>query len=138
MFYFSMLLVHSGIVGVLNLQVDSVVPGTNGLLISNFGSSTQGERHNSYYANHPKRTAHLVMFKISVGRDPKNPTTCFDGRELNCLPPWSNLNFNWLFFKILKFSGPSLPGMTSSTPSSISCLGFIMTNSDCHILCTQA
>ena len=38
------------------------------LLTSDFASS-------SYNANHPRRTAHLVMFKISVGRDPKNPTT---------------------------------------------------------------
>ena len=39
-------------------------------------SSTRGKRHNSYYANHPQRAAHLV---ISVGRDPKNPTTSFNG-----------------------------------------------------------
>ena len=38
-------------------------------------SSTRGERHNSYNANHPQREVHLVMFKISVGRDPKSPTT---------------------------------------------------------------
>ena len=34
---------------------------------------------------------------------------------------------NWLFFKIFKFSGPSLPGITSFTPQAISYLGFIMT-----------
>ena len=62
---------------------------------------------------------------ISAGRDPKNSTLWLNGRipnystpwhngrELNCLPPISTLN--WLFFKILQFSGPSLPGMTSST-----------------------
>ena len=33
----------------------------------------------------------------------------------------------WLFFKIFKFSGPSLPGMTSFTLQPISYLGFIMT-----------
>ena len=49
---------------------DSVVSGTNGLLISDFGSSTRGKTHDSHYANHPQCTAHLVMFKISVGRNP--------------------------------------------------------------------
>ena len=47
----------------------------NGLLTSDFSSSTQGERHNSYYANHPQHAVHLVMFKISVSKDKKNPTT---------------------------------------------------------------
>ena len=84
-------------------QADSIVSGTNGLLTSDFGSSTWGERHNSYYANHPQRAAHLVMFKISVCKDPKNLTTSstaqielsFQWQKLNSLPPWSNLN--WLF-----------------------------------------
>ena len=31
----------------------------------------------------PRRTAHLVMNKIYVGRDPKNPTTSFNGQNLN-------------------------------------------------------
>ena len=43
--------------------------GMNGLLIPDFGSSTRGERHNSYYANHPRHAAYLVMFKISVGQN---------------------------------------------------------------------
>ena len=120
----------------------TVVSDTNGLLISDFSSSTRGERYNSYYANNLQRAAHLVMFKISVGRDLKNPTTYLNGRELNSMPQWQNLNYlppwsnvksqlygrnsnicfhdpistlNWLFFNFLKFSGPSLPGMTSST-----------------------
>ena len=38
------------------------------------------------YTNHtmltpPQRAAHLVIFKISVGRDPKNPTTPFNGQN---------------------------------------------------------
>ena len=33
------------------IQADSVVSDTNGLLISDFSSSTRVERHNSYYAN---------------------------------------------------------------------------------------
>ena len=134
----------------------SVVSDTKGLWIFDFGSSTRGERHNSYIANYPQCTAHLMMFKISVGRDPKIPTIsstaqiqlstewqrtqssasmvqsqlptlCLDGRNSTvCLHgPISTLN--WLFFKILKFSRPSLLGMTSSTLQPISCLGFIMT-----------
>ena len=58
-------------------QADSVVQVRTVLLTSDFGSSTGGERHNSYYANHTiwphKRAAHPVMFKI--GRDPKTLTT---------------------------------------------------------------
>ena len=58
---------------------------------------------------------------ISAGWDPKNLTTavmvenstlCLNGRN-STLSPWSNLN--WFFFKILKFSGPSLPSIMSST-----------------------
>ena len=50
--------------------------------------------------------AHLTMFKISVGRDPKKTNYIFNGQ---------NPTLNWLFFKLLKFTGPSLPGMTLST-----------------------
>ena len=63
----------------IQIQADSVVSGMNGLLTSGFGSSKWGERHNSYYAD-PSPT-HLVMFKISVGRDPKNPTTPFNNQS---------------------------------------------------------
>ena len=85
----------------MEIPADSVVQIRTVLLTSDFGSSTRGERHNSYYTNHPQRAAHLVMFQISVGRDPKiltaaptveNSTLCPNGRELNYLPPWSNLN----------------------------------------------
>ena len=59
--------------------------------------ATRGETHNSYYANHPQRMAHLVMFKISVDRDLENPTTSSTAQiqllpqwqKLNSLPPWS-------------------------------------------------
>ena len=50
---------------------------------------------------------------ISADRDPKNWTACHNGRKLN-----SHLNGrtpNWLLIKNLKFSGPSLLGMMSST-----------------------
>ena len=47
----------------------------------------------------PPRTAHLVVFKISVDRDPKNPTTSstaqiqlsLQWQKINSLSPWSNL-----------------------------------------------
>ena len=76
------------------------------------------------YANHtmltpPQRVVHLVVFKISVGRDLQNLTTCLNDRR-----PKSHLNgpiSTHIFFKILKFSGPFLPSMTSSI------WGFIMT-----------
>ena len=70
------------------------------------------------------RDAHLVVIKISVGRDPKIPTEFFNGRNS---PPYLNgknstvclhrpiSTHKLLFFKILTFSGPSLPGMMSST-----------------------
>ena len=125
--------------------------GTNGLLTSGFGSSTRGKRHNSYYADHTiwphQRAAHLAMFKIFVCRDPKNstlrlnsriPTTqlhgrklnslCPNGRELNCLPAWSNVKFQLTLFQnpqILRtiFNGHDV----IHTPSPIAYLGFIMT-----------
>ena len=116
---------------------DSVVSGTNGLLISDFGSSTRGKRHNSYYANHSQRAVHLVMFKISVGRDPKNltPTTTVENSTLCLHGPISTLN--WLFFKILKFLGPSLPGMTSSILQAHFLSGVYYDNGACYILCAQ-
>ena len=98
------------------------------LSTSDFGSSTRRERHDSYYAYHSiwphKYAAHPVMFKISVGRDPKNPTTPSMVKSNSQLPTGRNSTFclhgpistfNSLFFKILKVSGPSLLSMTSST-----------------------
>ena len=67
----------------------------------------------------------LWCFKISVGRDPKNstlrlngriPNTRLNGRNLTSLSFHGPISTpNWFFFKILKFTEPSLPGMTSST-----------------------
>ena len=78
---------------------------------------------------------------ISSGRDQtdplwsdsKNPTTCFNG--------WTSTTH---LFKILKFSGPSLPGMMSTTlsihsnahPTPFPVWRFIMADDDCHILST--
>ena len=57
----------------------SVVSDTNGLLIPGFGPWRHEERDTilkglcqPYYANPTQCAVHLVMFKISVGRDPKN------------------------------------------------------------------
>ena len=50
-------------------------------IYNTYTNTTREERHNSYYANHPQRAVHLVMFKISVSRDPKNPTSSFNGRN---------------------------------------------------------
>ena len=69
------------------------------------------------FSNHtmltpPQRAAHLLMFKISMGRDPKNPTTSFNGQNPILA---STIQSQLTLFKILKFSGPYLRGMTSST-----------------------
>ena len=50
----------------------------------------RGERHNAYYANHPQRAVHLVMFKISVSRDPKNPSTSSKAQILHSTDSFQN------------------------------------------------
>ena len=58
------------------------------------------------------RAAHLVMFNISVPRDPKKTTTSFNGQNPTlCL----NGPISTDTFQNPQFSGPSLSGMTSST-----------------------
>ena len=86
-----------------------------GLLISDFNPWRHKERERQFLkanANHtmltpPQCTEHLVMFMISVHLCRSK------SEEFNCTPQWSNLNY--CLFKILKFSGPSLLDMTSST-----------------------
>ena len=77
--------------------------GTNGLLISWLRPiATRGERHNSFYVNHYIRAAHLVMFKISIHLHRSRPEklNCHrNGRKLNSLPPWSNLNSQLTLFQ---------------------------------------
>ena len=147
-----------------NTNADSVVQVRMVSLTSDFSSSTWGERHNSYYADLtmliPLTT--FMEFKISFGRDPKNPTTSstaqsqlqLNGRELNFLPIWSDFNFlipcsdpnfstqrsdlNWTFFKIFQILSPSLLGMTSSTIQPHFLSGVHYENGDCHILCARA
>ena len=60
--------------------------------------------------------------------DADNPTVYLHG-------PMSTPN--WLFFKIFKFSGPSLPGMTSSTLQHHFLSGVYYDNCDCRILCAR-
>ena len=87
---------------------DSVVQIRTVLLTSDFGSSTR-ERDTILTRLTPsQRTAHLVMFKISHGRDPKilttaamieNSTLCPNGREVSYLPAWSNVNLHLTHFQ---------------------------------------
>ena len=113
--------------------------------------TTRGERHNSYYADHTiwphQRAVHLVMFKISVGRDPKIPTTsstienltlCPNGRELNYLPPWSNINFQLTLFQNPQILRTISSGVTLSTLQPYFLSGVYYDNCDCHILCARA
>ena len=126
----------------MQIQADSVVQVRTVLLTSDFGSSTQGERHNSYYADHTiwphKCTAHPMMFKISVGRDPKNPTTSsmvkiqfstsnsMAGTQLpacmvQCQPSTDS------FSKTSNSQDHLCRAWRHQHSSPISCLGFIMT-----------
>ena len=82
-------------------------------------------------------------------------------QKLNYLPAWSNVNPQlqlfapmadnptvclhdpkstpkWLLFQIFKFSGPSLPGMTSFTLQPFFLSGVYYDNFDCYILCARA
>ena len=73
----------------MQIQADSVFSGTNGFI--NFLTSVHGDNRREtqflkVYVNHmmlnpPQRTVPFVMFKISVGRDPKNPTPSFNGQN---------------------------------------------------------
>ena len=104
----------------IQMQADSIVSGTNGLT-SGFGPWRHEERDTQFlkvFANYtmltpPQRATYLGMFKISVGRDAKSPTTSFNGNKkpTPCLNDQNPIRL----FKIHKFSGPSLLGMTSST-----------------------
>ena len=78
-----------------------------------------------------QRAAHLVMFKISVGRDPKNPTTSF-----NCQNP---TRLSTVKIQLSAFQNPQiLSHVIIHTPASFPVWGFIMTNGDGHILFLRA
>ena len=108
------------------IQADSIVLVRTVLLTSRLQFiDTKRERHNSYFANPTYNVRHISWCLrsqfISAGRGPKNLTTSstventsMAETQLLCLHG-SMSTPNWLFFKILKFSGPSLLGMTSST-----------------------
>ena len=84
----------------IQMQANSIVSDTNAF-INDFGSSTRGERHNSYFANHTiwshfNARRILWCLRSLVGSDLQNSTTsstlCLNGRELNSLPQWQKLN----------------------------------------------
>ena len=133
------------------------------LLTSDFGSSTRSEGHNSYYANHTiwphKRAAHPVMFKISVGRDPKNPTTSSMVKIQLLISSWpvENLILDGPMVEAqlsacMVWCQPSTDSFSKSSNSQdhlfwarrhphssrISFLGVYYDNGDCHILCARA
>ena len=73
--------------------------------------------------------AHLTMFKISVGRDPKKPTTSSMVKIQLSTDSFSNSsNSQDHLFQAWRYP--------HSSP--ISCLGVYYDNGDCHILCARA
>ena len=136
------------------IQVDSVVSGTNGLLTSClwFFDTRREIRFLKVFRNHTPpptfSTSHGVLdlnsslpveilktqLLDSMAESPTTSSMVKIQLSNDCLHgPMST--FNWRFFKILKFSGPSLPGMTSSTLQSFFLSGVYYDNGDCHILC---
>ena len=128
---------------------DSVVQVRTVLLTSDFGSSTPGERHNSYYANHPQRAAHLLIFKIWIHlrwSGPEKFNRRCNGSKLNSMVEnsilWPNgrnslvclhgpmSTFN---FQLTLSQNPQILRTISSghdaihTLAPFSCRGFIMT-----------
>ena len=116
-------------------------------LFLTFVSSTRGERHNFYYADHLQWAAHLVMFKICVGKDLQNLTTYLNcirtnsppqWLKLNSLPIWSNINS-----QLTLFQNPQIIRTISSGHDVIHTpihflSGVYNDNGDCHILCARA
>ena len=119
-----------------NTRADSVVQVRTVLLTSDFGSSTQGERHSILTMLTPsQRTAHLVVFKISVGRDPKNLTVAATVENSTLCPNGRNsivyLHGPMSTFKSLSkspnYQDHFFPAWHHPHSRLISCLGFIMT-----------
>ena len=99
---------------VIQIQADSFVSDTNGFI--NFllwSMATRGVRHNHTMLSHPNARRILSSQFISGGRDPKNSNARLNSRKINCTV--NNRILNFCLFKILRFSGPSLLGVTSST-----------------------
>ena len=122
------------------------------LLTSDFGSSTRGERQLlNVFRNHttPRCSIHLTvqsqflniivgpqLLTITVG--PQFQLSAIEADNLTVCSHSSKSTLNWLFFKIFKFPGPCLPGMTSFTLQLHFLSGVYYDNCDCHILCAQA
>ena len=146
----------------IQMLVDFVVSRTNGFIYNfllRFFDIRRKTQFLKVLANHtlltilsyyPQRATYLVVFKISTyprRSRHKKLNHRRNGRKVNSIPqrqelisllPWSNLNFSTASFSKSSNSGPSLPGMTSSTLQLISCLGVYYDNGDCHILCARA
>ena len=113
------------------IQANSVAHIRTVLFTSGFGSSTRGERHNSFHADHTlsrclrslsveirKTQLHLQYSKFNS----QLPT---QWQEPNFLPAWSNVNLQLTLFQNPQILSPSLLGMTSATlQPHFSCLGF--------------
>ena len=121
--------------------------GTNGLLILT-SVLRHDERDTILTMLTPSRcTAPLVMFKISVSRDPKiltlaatveNSTLCPNGRNSIVCRHGPMSTFNWHFFKILKFSAHLFRAWRHPHSNPTFSLGVYDDNGDCHILCARA
>ena len=111
------------------------------LLIPDFGPWRHEERDTTLtLLTPPLRAAHLVVFKISVGRDLKNLTTSFNGRRSNSL---LNGPISLTKYKLSVCQNPQNLRTISSghdvihTLAPLPVCGFIMTNGDSHILCAR-
>ena len=106
-------------------QADSVVSDTNAFinfLTSDLGDTRRETQFLKVFANQTmltllQREAHLVMSKISVCRDPKNPITSFNSQNPtpNSRIPNSRLSGPLSTDSSQKSSGPSLPGLKPFT-----------------------
>ena len=112
--------------------------------------ATRGERHKSW--KHmvtilccpppPLRTTHLVVFKISIHLCRSRPKNMIWSDPKNSSERFNSKTQLTRLFQIFKFSGPSLPSVTSTTlsihsnchPAPFPFRRFIMRNTDCHIL----
>ena len=106
----------------IQMQADSIVSDTNGFINSWLRSmATRREWYNSYYAN-PIPNGRCILWCLrSLSVEIWKPNYIFNGPNSTLASmvetqlSFSMIQSQLLFFKILKFSGPSLPGMTSST-----------------------
>ena len=117
----------------IQMQADSVDLIRTVLLTSDFGSSTRGERHNSYYANPTPNVRHTLWCLRSLSVEIRKSSTAeistsTQWQKFNCLPPLSNLNF-----LLTLFQNPQILMTISSghdvihTPASFPVWRFIMT-----------